>query len=217
MASYFNLILDTLAPQGVSLKINGGQTATASKTVTLTIGTTDTPTTGYRMKIWGVAGILTEADASWETFTTSKQVTLPDDDGAKTVSLKIQDDVFNESAVVTASITLNTAVPTVTVNAPDYSKISRTTARNTATFTFTPDSDITEWKVCYVPTISATESQGTVIPSDNGSTNMTGTTKTANTEVSCSVKGEDLYTVYGSDKVGIIKVFVKNTLGVWSV
>ena len=217
MASYFNLTLDTLAPQGVALQINNGESATSNPIVQLKISTEDSPTTGYRMKIWGISGAETEGNASWETFAATKQVTLTNGDGLKTISLKIQDDVYNESAVVTASITLNTQVPTVTINGPDYSKISRSTQRNTASFTFTPDMDISEWKVCYVSTESATQESGTVIGTTNGSTNMTGATSDANQPVTCSIKGEDLFTAYGSDKVGIIKVFIKNTLGVWSV
>ena len=217
MASYFNLTLDTLAPQGVALQINSGESATSNPVVQLNISTQDSPTTGYRMKIWGISGAETEGEASWETFATTKQVTLINGDGLKTVSLRIQDDVYNESAVVTASITLNTQVPTVTINGPDYSKISRSTERNTASFTFTPDMDVQAWKVCYVSESTATQEAGTVIGTAGGSTNMTGAEATANEPVSCSIKGEDLFTAYGADKVGIIKVFVRNTLGVWSV
>ena len=37
MASYFNLILDTLAPSGVSLSINSGAQYTTSTSVSLAI------------------------------------------------------------------------------------------------------------------------------------------------------------------------------------
>ena len=76
MASFFNLILDTLAPSGVTLKINNGAQYTTTREVTLNIGTTDSDTVGYQMKIWGIDGIDTESAASWETFSTSKTVTL---------------------------------------------------------------------------------------------------------------------------------------------
>lgn len=57
MASFFKLVLDTLAPSGVSLSINSGAEYTTSRNVTLAIGTSDSDTTGYQMKIWGIDGI----------------------------------------------------------------------------------------------------------------------------------------------------------------
>lgn len=64
MASYFNLTLDTLAPQGLTIKLNNGSQYTTSKSVTLSIVLTDASTVGYQMKVWGVNGAETEADAS---------------------------------------------------------------------------------------------------------------------------------------------------------
>ena len=119
MASYFNLILDTLAPSGITLSINNGAIYTTTASVQLTIGCSDSDTTGYQMKIWGINGATTESQASWETFTTSKTVTLPAGDGLKTVYVKVRDDVYNESSAVSAQITVNTSVPTVTVSAVD--------------------------------------------------------------------------------------------------
>ena len=46
MASYFNLTLDTRAPSGLTLSINDGALYATSTSVTLTIGLTDSPTTG---------------------------------------------------------------------------------------------------------------------------------------------------------------------------
>ena len=65
MASFFNLTLDTTAPAGLTLKLNNGAAYATSTSVTATIGLTDSVTTGYQMKIWGVAGASTESDASW--------------------------------------------------------------------------------------------------------------------------------------------------------
>ena len=50
MASYFNLILDTLAPSGITLTINDGAIYTTSASVQLKIGCSDASTTGYQ---WG--------------------------------------------------------------------------------------------------------------------------------------------------------------------
>ena len=113
MASFFNLTLDTTAPAGLTLKLNNGAAYATSTAVTATIGLTDSVTTGYQMKIWGVAGAATEAEAAWATFVKSKAITLTTGDGQKTVSIKVRDDVGNETAAVTAKITLDTAVPVV--------------------------------------------------------------------------------------------------------
>jgi hypothetical protein len=122
MASFFNLTLDTTAPAGLTLKLNNGAAYATSTAVTATIGLTDSVTTGYQMKIWGVAGAATESEAAWATFAKSKAITLTTGDGQKTVSIKVRDDVGNETATVTAKITLDTAVPVVTITGPDKSQ-----------------------------------------------------------------------------------------------
>ena len=76
MASYFNLILDTIAPSGLTVSINDGALYTTSATVNLDISLSDDQTSGYQMKIWGLHGIAEEGDASWETFTTTKSLSL---------------------------------------------------------------------------------------------------------------------------------------------
>ena len=126
MASYFHLTLDTAAPSGVALEINHGALYATSTAVNLDIAVADEQTEGYQMKLWGVSGVEGEDAASWERFSTSKQVTLPQGDGRKTIYLKVRDDVGNESVAVSASITLNTAVPVVNLTGPDRSKISKT-------------------------------------------------------------------------------------------
>ena len=70
MASYFNLVLDTLAPQELSVKLNNGAQYTTTKSVTLAISVSDASTTGYQMKVWGIEGVESESDATWETFAT---------------------------------------------------------------------------------------------------------------------------------------------------
>src|SRR5699024_8243057 len=107
--------------------------------VTLTIGLADSPTDGYQMKIWGIEGVADEESATWETFATRKSVNLTTGDGLKTVHIKVRDDVGNESTEVTDTITLNTAVPTVSVTGPDKSKISKVTGFNQSVFNFTCD------------------------------------------------------------------------------
>lgn len=217
MASYFNLTLDTLAPSGITLSINEGAQYTTSTTVQLTIGCSDSSNVGYQMKIWGINGVATESAASWETFSSTKSVTLPSGDGLKTVYVKVRDDVYNESSSASASITLNTAVPTVTITGPDVSRISKVSPKNVASFSFVADCDFVEYKVKVVPAVSSLEGAGTVIGTTNGSTNMsaTGSFK-ASTAINCTITGADLEAASNGDGSKIIKVFVKNSAGTWS-
>lgn len=218
MASYFNLVLDTLAPQGLTVKLNNGSQYTTSKNVTLSISVSDTSTSGYQMKVWGIDGASSEDSASWETFAATKSIALPTGDGLKTVYVKVRDDVYNETAAASATITLDTSVPAVTIIGPDVSRISKTAPKNVATFSFTSDVAFTEYKIKVVPSKSSLHDAGTLIGTANGSTNMnaTGTFK-ASTAISCKIYGKDLEMASSGDGEKIIKVFVKNTVGTWSV
>ena len=204
MASYFNLTLDTLAPTISAFTINSGASVTTSQTVTLSITCSDAAS----MKIWGINGVASEAAASWETFASSKQVTLTSGDGTKTVYVKVRDSVYNESATSSDSITLSTAIPTITITGPDVNIISEQAGKNVATFSFSSSMALKAWKVKLVPTNSSAQDAGTQIPSTGGSTNMTGTTKAANTSVECKIYGSDLSSAAGgTDGTYIIKVF----------
>lgn len=219
MASYFNLTLDTTAPTGLALSINDDALYTTSTTVTLKIAVADGVTTGYQMKIWGIADVADEGSASWETFATTKSVTLTSGDGLKTVHVKVRDDVGNESAEVTDTITLDTTIPVVTVTGPDKSKISKVSGFNQSVINFTTDVEFVEYKVCVVPQTSSTQDAGTVIPTDNGSTNTSGSAGNypASQNIRVTITGADLETASSGDGVKIVKVFVKTASGLWSV
>jgi len=230
--SYFNLTLDTLAPQGVTLKLNAGATTTGSTAITAAIGTSDASTVGYTMKLYGDiydaafnegagnSASLTESQAAWETFNASKPLVLLGNDGLKTVRLKIRDDVHNATAEITASITLDTAVPVVAITGPDVARISKQPTKNTSTITFVADKPFLSYRVMLVQTANAEyDNQSNVlIPSADGSVNMSGNgTFSANASIECSVNGTDLQTAAGgSDGAHIIKVFVMDGNG-WSV
>lgn len=218
MASYFNLTLDTLAPQGLTIKLNNGSQYTTNKTVQLAVNVTDESADGYQMKVWGINGVANESDATWETLANIKNVTLSTGDGLKTVYVKVRDDVYNETAAASATITLDTSVPAVTIIGPDVSKISKTSPKDVATFSFTSNTAFTEYKIKVVPSNSSLHDAGVQIGTANGSTNMsaTGTFK-ASTAISCKVYGKDLEAASSGDGEKIIKVFVKNTVGTWSV
>lgn len=204
MASYFNLTLDTLAPSITAFSINSGAAVTTSRNVTLSI----TAPEAASMKIWGIDGVASEAAASWETFASTKNVTLTSGDGTKTVYIKVRDSVYNESAASSDTITLSTAIPTITITGPDVSVISEQSGKNVATFSFSSSMALKAWKVKLVPANSSAHDAGTQIPSTGGSTNMTGTTKAANTSVECKIYGADLSSAAGgADGTYIIKVF----------
>ena len=218
MASYFNLTLDTLAPQGLTIKLNNGSQYTTNKTVQLAVNVTDESADGYQMKVWGINGVAKESDAVWETLANIKNVTLSTGDGLKTVYVKVRDDVYNETVAASATITLDTSVPAVTIIGPDVSKISKTSPKDVATFSFTSNTAFTEYKIKVVPSNSSLHDAGVQIGTANGSTNMsaTGTFK-ASTAISCKIYGKDLELASSGDGEKIIKVFVKNAHGTWSV
>ena len=219
MASFFNLTLDTLAPAGVTLSLNDDARYTTSASIMAKIGTTDEDTTGYQLKVWGgVDGAATEADAAWVNFATEKAINLTTGDGKKTVNLKVRDDVGNESAVVTKEIILDTAVPVVTITGPDKSKISKVENFNVAAISFTCDVDFVEYKVKVVPATTSLQDAGVVIGTANGSTNMSGTGEYPDAEaINCTINGADLEAASAGDGEKIVKVFVRNAAGTWSV
>ena len=219
MASYFNLTLDTLAPAGLTLSINDNALYTTSRTVALTIGIGDEAAAGYQMKIWGIDGVAEEAASSWETYAATKSVTLTEGDGLKTVFIKVRDDVGNESAAVSDTITLDTAVPVVTVTGPDRTRISKVSGFNQSVFNFTADVAFAEYKVCVVPASSSTQEAGTAIPATAGSINTSGSAGDypAATNIQVTITGADLETASPGDGAKIVKVFVKNEAGTWSV
>lgn len=220
LAAFFNLTLDTLAPQGVTLSINDGALYTAKKAVTIAIGCSDASTTGYSMKVYGsVTGAATADEATWETFATSKTITLTDGDGLKTIYVIVRDNVWNEAAPVSATITLNTAIPVVTITGPDTSIISEVVGKNTSKFNFTASEVFTEYKVGIVPANTSTVDDVTVIGTTNGSRNTSGSDGSypKETNIEVTINGTDFKTAAGgSDGTYIIKAFVKNQAGTWS-
>lgn len=219
MASFFNLTLDTLAPAGLAVALNDGAIYTTNPIVTLKLTMTDEATAGYQMKVWGISGVETEADAAWETYAPEKAVTLDGENGLKTVYVKVRDDVGNETAAVSDSITLDTTVPVVTITGPDKSKISKVNGFNQAVINFMSDVAFEEYKVCVVPATTSLESAGTVIPTAGGSLNTSGSAGgyAADTNIAVTINGADLETASAGDGVKIVKVFVKNAAGTWSV
>ena len=226
MANYFNLTLDTTGPASPSISLESGATYATAQLVTATISTSDSPTTNYQMKIWGDVDTShnaniqdSEGASSWITYSTSQEVKLSTGDGSKTVYLKIRDDVYNESSQADDSIILDTTLPVASITGPDLSKISKVTGKNVSSFSFTVDVIFDEYKVKVVASSGAAHDTGTQIPTTAGSTNMSGSAGDypASTPINCSIYGTDLETADSGDGTKIVKVFVKDKAGNWSV
>lgn len=226
MSADFQLVLDTTGPQGVVAEINGGALYTSGPEVLAVITTTDpNTTTGYQVKIWGADVDVTanpdiqdtEANSDWITLAASHAVTILTGDGLKTLNFRLRDDVWNESALATATITLDTAAPVITVVGPDVPKVSEQPGKRTANFSFTSDSDLVAFTVRVVPDSNATHDAGVEIPSTNGSTNVSGGAVGAGVTVNGSIDGRDLKLAGGVDGVKEIKVFGQDAAGAWSL
>lgn len=225
MANYFNLTLDTTGPQGVTSNINSGASYATAQIVTVAIGTSDGVTTGYQMKLWGNVDPAydanvqaTEGASAWVAYATSKQVKLLTGDGSKTVYVKVRDDVLNESAQVSYTITLDTNLPVATISSgPDVTKVSKIATKDTCTISFTVDTHVQSWKVKVVPATNSLESTGTQIGITNGSTGVTGGALASATPQTVSIKGADLEVASAGDGAKIVKVFVQDDAGSWSV
>lgn len=227
MASYFNITLDTLAPSGATFTINNNDAYTATQLVTAYFNTVDASTTGYQIKIWGDVDTTndanvqaTEGASAWTSYSSTKSIKLSSGDGSKTVYAKIRDDVYNETSQLSDSITLDTTAPVVTItDGPDVSRISKVSGKDTVTFKWQSDSIYDEYKIKVVPSSASLHTAGTTIGTGNGSTNMSGSTanQPASTDVTSTIKGADLEAASAGDGEKIVKIFVKDDAGNWSV
>jgi hypothetical protein len=107
----------------------------------------------------------------------------------------------------------------VTISGPDVSKISKIAGKNVASFSFSVDTIFDEFKVKVVSSTGASHDTGTLIPTAGGSTNMSGNEGNypAATPINCQITGTDLEAASAGDGQKIIKVFVKDQAGNWSV
>ena len=225
MANFIYITLDTTAPANPTISIAGGAMFATSQLVSLTVSVADTNTSNYQMKIWGDVDESydnnikkTEAESGWIPYSNNPQVKLSGSDGTKSISLRVRDDVHNASSIVVDDIKLDTNIPTVTVTNPDVAKISKVAGKDTFSFNFSASEAFTEYKVKLVGSTGATQDTGTQIPMTNKSVNTSGTGAfTEATVTTVTIKGADLELAGAtSDGQKIIKVFVKDTSGLWS-
>lgn len=227
MASYFNITLDTLAPSGATFTINNNDVYTATQFVDAMFSTVDVDTTGYEIKIWGDVDTsfdgsvqATEGASDWVSYSSTYSIKLSSGDGEKTIYAKIRDDVYNETSQLSDSINLDTTAPVVTITSgPDVSRISKVSGRDTVTFTWESDTQFDEYKIKVVPSSASLHTDGTLIATTNGSTYMSGdaTNYAATTGITSTINGADLEAASAGDGEKVVKVFVMDDAGNWSV
>ncbi len=100
-----SITVDMTKPSG-PISINNNNTYTNNREVTLTLNGTDNLSGVSQMMISNSSSF---TGASWESYASSKQWTLPTGDGAKTVYAKFKDNAGNESLVVSDTIILKTS------------------------------------------------------------------------------------------------------------
>jgi hypothetical protein len=228
MATNFTLTLDTTGPGGVTASIDGGAAYTADRDVDVVIDSSDSDLTGYQVKIWGdVDGSHNaniqplEANSAWINLVEAGHtVRLSTGDAVKTVTVRLRDDVLNESSTAQDTITLDTSapVPNITVS-PDRTRVSKIATRNVSTFSWAADLEFEEYKIKVVGAAGDPHTAGTTIGTANGSTNMTGNAGNypASTNIQSSINATDLENASAGDGPKVIKVFVREESGNWSV
>lgn len=226
MAASVTITLDTTGPQSPDITIDGGAAASTDRDVSAAITTSDPDTTGYQVKIWGDvdeshnANIQEdEGDSAWITLASPHTVRVSTGDGVKTLHCKIRDSVHNVSAEDTDTINLDMTAPVVTANAPSPALISKQATKDTSTFTWSADAQFEEFKIKVVSNAGDGHTSGVQIPTTAGSTDMSGAAGSypASTNRTASIKGTDLETASATDGAKIVKVFVKDAAGNWSV
>ena len=133
--AYFNLTLDTTAPTGGSISI---PVRVNTVNVTATLSATGASYMKFYGDICATAGgaAITEANATWVSYSTTASLILTATDATKTVYVKFKDDVGNETTAYSASTILDTTGPVVTIVGPDVSKISKVSGYNVCSFSF---------------------------------------------------------------------------------
>jgi hypothetical protein len=163
------------------------------------------------------AGVLS---SSWITYDTSKNIKLSLGDGTKTIYLKIRDDVGNETTYVSDSISLDSTSPVVAImSGPTPNKISKVATYDTSAIEWQTDEAFVEYKIKVVPTTGSDNTTGTLVGTSNGSSNTSGSAGNypASENITTNIKGADLEAASAGDGTKIVKVFVKDATGNWSI
>lgn len=179
----------------------------------------------YQMKIYGDVDDVAspanyrtlEVNAPWITYNVAKTVQVTGGDGLKTIRVKIRDNVGNETAELTDTITLDTTAPVVTVTAgPTPATISKVATFRNSTFSFTVDTAIQAWEARVVAAAGDLRGAGSLIPTTNGSVSQGGAAGSGAT-VNGSIDGRDLELASAGDTTKRVKIFAQDQAGNWSV
>ncbi|MBI1924664.1 hypothetical protein HYR99_10470, partial [Candidatus Poribacteria bacterium] len=100
------VVLDTVAPEGATIQLNGGQPVTGSNDVSLNLSAVK----ATEMFLSGDV-VADNRTFQWIPFRERMQVTLTSGDGEKTIFVLYRDEARNETLPVSASITLDTIGP----------------------------------------------------------------------------------------------------------
>lgn len=131
-SSFSAAFSDATAPSTGSISINSGATYSASRSVTLTLSTTDNLDSGSSLSMM-IANDSGFSGGAWETYATSKSWTLASGDGTQTVYVKFKDSSGNTGSTYSDTIILDTTGPT----APTLSTPSDGTYTNSTQPSFT--------------------------------------------------------------------------------
>lgn len=222
MPTFVEFAVDTTPPADVAATINGGAATTSSQGVTVAISSSSPD--AAQVKIYGDVDPAAdaniqplEANAAWISLASPHAVRLSDGDGAKTIRVKVRDDVDNPSGEATDAITLDTTAPTPNVTSgPTRAKVSLQSGKRATSFTWSSDLAADAWEVRLVPTTASGRGDGPVIDTTNGSANTSGGALAAATPVTTTLDTADVLAAAAGDGDKVAKVFVQGTNGVWS-
>lgn len=185
----------------------------------------NTTGTSYTQSAALVAGVAlpttnTLIGSTWVPYQQEIPVTISTGDGAKNIYLSIQDENGNVSTPVSATVTLDTALPVVTISNQSSSTLEDNSASNNITFSFSSNVEFQQYYVQVVPTSTSAYGTGSQIQQVYGSVNMHGNSASgfpANTAINCSINTIDLNIASNSSGSKNIKVFVQDFAGNWSI
>lgn len=127
-----NITLDTVSPSSLTISIDSGQTYTNSTNVILSLSATN----ASKMQVSNYANF---SGAAWETYSTSKNFSITDGNGTRTVYFRAKDTAGNIATSVNDSIILDKA-------APEISSVSSSgVSQSSATITWTTDEASTSY------------------------------------------------------------------------
>jgi hypothetical protein len=217
------LTVDTTPPANPALVINGGVLNTNGRPALVSI--THGGGSPTQMKIWGdveiganpsIGGF--EGDSSWIPYVQDTAITLSTGTARKRIYARLRDALGNVTAVFQSYIDYDPTTPIVTVVVePLVDDVSLVSGHDEAAFTWESNVDFVEYQVRVVPTQATPHTGGSPIGSGNGSLNVAGVGSwDALTPVTTTIKTADLLLASPGDTAKIVKVYVKDALGVWS-